>query len=484
MPGASNLSTSVALSCALLGLSGCGSGSSLASLPTTLGGDGTLADAADASASTTAMASQRTGDSTGGAPSSAGPSLAQLTPGQGAQLGVSEIPSQAEAFVNSVGVNTHFVYSNQAYTTQFLGVRDLLINSGIKHIRDSGPVYDQTFARKMATLSSYGIHHSVGMPIDSTPAQITATLNTFGPSNVDFIEPQNEYDTYAKQDPHWVAHIIAEQKTIWKTVRSNGAFNGIAVLGPGLASHNAYALLGPLDSYEDAGNLHAGFCNYNPGTNNGTVNLPRTTAAIRKSTRTKPIWTTEIGYDDDSNLTHVCTTPDATVARYDPRMLAERWNAGEPRSYIFQLVDKPTRGNPFAYMGLLTVDGTPKPEYTALQSMLKLLADPGAAFRPTALRYAIGGQTKNVHHTLLQKRDGTYVMMLWIEKPRLVSVYDPTQVPVPSQQVSLSVPGMTVATNYTYDTSRWTLSGQRLQIKTGAAVDLTVTDAISFLELK
>jgi len=395
----------------------------------------------------------------------------------------SETPSQADAFVNSAGVDTSFVYSNLAYTTHFPEVSQLLINSGIKHIRDSGPVYDRTYLNTMAMFSSHGIHHSVGMAIGSTPAQVTSALNAFGPANVDFIEPMNEYDSYAKQDSNWVGQIIAEQKMIYNTVRSNPAFNGVAVLGPAFASMNSYALVGPLDAYEDAGNLHTGTCNKNPGTSSYGQNLPGATAHVRTSTMTKAIWTTEVAYDDNSNLTHVCETPDPTIAKFDPRMLAIHWNAGEPRSYIFQFVDKPTKGNPFAYEGLVTANGTAKPQYTALQSMLGLLSDPGPVFAPTTLHYGLAGQTQNVQHTLLQKRDGTYVMMLWLEQPGVVSIYNPTPVAVPAQQVSLSVPGMTTATDYTYDTSKWTLAPQNVPISSGA-VNLSVTDAISFVEFK
>jgi len=394
--------------------------------------------------------------------------------------GVSEMPSQADAFGNSVGVDTTFVYSKYAYTTQWPAVSQLLIDSGIKHIRDSGPTTDQMYLSRMAMFSSHGIHHSLGMPIGSTAAQTTAALNTFGPANIDFVEPENEYDTYAKKDPNWAANIVVEQKAIWQAVRGNAAFNGVAVLGPAFANQNAYSVVGPLDAYEDAGNLHAGFCNYNPGTNNGTVNLTRVVARIRAGTTSKPIWTTETGFNDSTN---VCDTPDSVTAKYDPRLIAERWNAGQPRSYIFQFVDVATHGDPFGYMGLVTLNGTPKPQYTALQSMLSLLSDPGSSFSPKTLNYALGGQTHNIHHTLLQKRDGTYVMMLWIEKPCLKSIYDPSITSVPSQQVSLSVPGMTAATDYTYDTSKWTLSPQSLAPNAGT-VNLTLTDAISFIEFK
>jgi len=472
MSRASNLPTLIIACCASLGAS---------SSPLPAKSTGKAPPSAAAPASTTTLATQRSGGSDEPAAASAG-FVPQAT-ATGLISAGSEVPGQADAFVNSVGIVTWFVYSATAYTTQFPALSQLLIDSGVKHIRDSGPPYDRTYLRKMALFRSHGIRHSVGMTIGSTTGQITAVINAFGPNNVDMIEPQNEYDTYAKQDPNWVPHIIEQQKTIWKTVRSNRSFNGITVMGPAFANQNSYRIVGPLDAYEDAGNLHASFCNYNPGTNNGTVNLANVTARIRVGTRYKPIWTTETTYDDNANVTHVCQAPDSVIARYFPRELAGRWNAGEPRTYISQLVDTPQRGDPFSYLGLARVDGTPKPQYTAIKSMLSVLSDPGSPFRPGTLRYTVSGQTHYVQHTLLQKRDGTYVMMLWVEQPRLVSIYNPTQIPVPARQMSLSVRGMTMATDYTYDTSKWTLSPQRLAVKNGR-VNLTVTDAISFVEFK
>jgi hypothetical protein len=74
-----------------------------------------------------------------------------------------------------------------------------------------------------------------------TPERITATLTTFGP-NVDFVEPQNEYDSFAaKSDPDWTGKLIAAQKTLYNTVHGNPAFNGITVLGPALA-HQGFTL--------------------------------------------------------------------------------------------------------------------------------------------------------------------------------------------------------------------------------------------------
>ncbi len=479
MSRASNLPTLIIACCASLGLAGYGNAASSSALPAQ--STAKAISEAGAPASTTTLATERSGGIDEPAAASAG--LVPQAAATGSISAGAEVPGQADAFVNSVGIVTWFVYSTTAYTTRFPALSQLLIDSGVKHIRDSGPPYDQTYLRKMALFRSHGIRHSVGTPEGSTPAQITAVINAFGPNNVDMIEPQNEYDTYAKQDPNWVPHIIAQQKMIWKTVRSNRSFNGITVMGPAFANPNSYRIVGPLDAYEDAGNLHASFCNYNPGTNNGTVNLGNVTARARAGTKYKPIWTTETTYDDNTSVTHVCQTPDPVIARYFPRELAERWNAGEPRTYISQLVDTPQPGDPFGYLGLARVDGSPKPQYTAIKSMLSVLSDPGSPFRPTMLRYTVSGQTNYVHHTLLQKRDGTYVMMLWVEQPRLVSIYNPTQVPVPAHRMSLSVHGMTMATDYAYDISKWTLSPQRLAVNNGT-VDLTVTDAISFVEFR
>ena len=53
--------------------------------------------------------------------------------------------------------------------------------------------------------------------------------------------------------------------------------------------------------------------------------------------------------------------------------------------------------------------------------MITLLKDPGPSFTPGALDYVLSGQTNLVHHTLLQKRDGRFVLLLWQE----AQSYDP-----------------------------------------------------------
>jgi hypothetical protein len=51
------------------------------------------------------------------------------------------------------------------------------------------------------------------------------------------------------------------------------------------------------------------------------------------------------------------------------------------------------------------------------RNLIALLADPGAVFTPGGLTYRIDGTTESVHHTLLQKRDGSFFLALWLEVP-------------------------------------------------------------------
>jgi hypothetical protein len=96
--------------------------------------------------------------------------------------------------------------------------------------------------------------------------------------------------------------------------------------------------------------------------------------------------------------------------------------------------------------GLVHSDFSPKPAFTAVQSLLHLLSDPGAAFTPGQLSYSLSGNTTDVQHLLFQKRDGTFYLALWIEEP---TYNDKTLISVPSRSITLSTATSTVITVHT-----------------------------------
>ena len=94
-----------------------------------------------------------------------------------------------------------------------------------------------------------------------------------------------------------------------------------------------------------------------------------------------------------------------------------QWMNGIQRTYVYELLDvgdKQKFGD--ATYGLLRADFTPKPAYTAVRSVMQLLADPGPAFAAGNLDFSLSGDLKDVDHLLLEKRNGTFFLAIWIEE--------------------------------------------------------------------
>jgi hypothetical protein len=158
--------------------------------------------------------------------------------------------------------------------------------------------------------------------------------------------------------------------------------------------------------------------------------------------------------------------------KYIPRLLLEYFNRGASRSYLYELVDEGTpssnRENSF---GLVRNNGTPKPAFTALKNLLALLADPGPGFVPGRLSYTLSGDLTAVHTTLLQKRNGTFYLALWLEVPSTDALQ--------TRSLTLSFP-------VAHDGAMYVPNQQRSAVKSfqGASVALSVADRVTVLEIR
>jgi hypothetical protein len=162
----------------------------------------------------------------------------------------------------------------------------------------------------------------------------------------------------------------------------------------------------------------------------------------KKVSGTKPLVATESGYHNALRWTQDHPpVSERAEGRYVPRMFLEYFNRGFNRTYAYSLIDEypdPENDEREKNFGLLRYDGTEKPSFTALENLIGLLKDPGSNFQTGSLNYALSGETDGVHHTLLQKRDGRFYLILWVEK----SSYDVAaqkDISVPNQQVSLNL---------------------------------------------
>ena len=129
----------------------------------------------------------------------------------------------------------------------------------------------------------------------------------------------------------------------------------------------------------------------------------------RGNERGHQVWTTETGYPQSY-------VPLDRANKYYSRLFFEFFNHGIVRTYAYQLLDEYTSEGSGSTIGLLYSDGTPKPQFTTISNIISILNDPGGGFNPGSLGYSIGGAQGTLHHTLLEKRNGTFYLVLWLEQ--------------------------------------------------------------------
>jgi hypothetical protein len=327
---------------------------------------------------------------------------------------VSEAPKDSDAFVDSIGVNTHMSASGTSYTSS--SFISLLEASGIRHVRDGLQASPSWYAQTLKRLGAAGIHASLVMNPGQTAQQITSTVSGLKGS-IEAVEGLNEPDDHGQPASVWIPAARSAQQTLWSTVKGNAATASLHVVGPSIVSESNHAALGNLSTYMDRGNIHDYFSNFNPGTSGwggldrygiyGSISSGMNVSAINSGSN--PIWATEAGYQD-AGTTRV---DDRTLARYVPRLFLENFLHNIDRTTIYAFYDD--GGIAPDHFGLVTPSNAPKSSYYAIKSLIHSLADPGPTFSSTSLSYMLAGSTSNVQHLLLQKRDGTYELVLWVE---------------------------------------------------------------------
>ena len=343
----------------------------------------------------------------------------------------------ADAFVDSVGVNTHLHYQGTVYDTAFETIiRPKLLSLGIRHVRDGAYTYDGAgpddfYYQRCRELADAGIRFDLLTAIQTTATNATdysrlPEVEDWCGGAVEAFEGANEPDVQTIPDgqPGWVTQTVQGQQALWAAVHGSPQTSDVGVIGPAVAwSPEA---LGDLSPYLDYGNWHP----YPGGDCPGCADVYGQTLdswlpAYMAPSGDKPMVASETGYTNAVNAPPGGnrSVSELAAGEYIPRLLLENFNRGNVRTYLYELIDEranPAADQPDAHFGLLRNDGTEKPAYRAVQAMLRLLSDPGPAFAPGALDYTLTGNTDQVQSTLLQKRDGRFFLALWVER----SVYD------------------------------------------------------------
>jgi len=386
-----------------------------------------------------------------------------------------EIAKRSDAIVDSIGINTHFDNYSTIYATQFPKVASLLESSGIRHIRVGMNMNNAGYMKQMQQLAAYGIRATYTTTPGLTESQVRAFPFMVYPSLEQFEEP-NEPD---EGDANWASEVAAFDKQLYSWLKSYPATAHYPILGPALAWPSSYPKLGDQSASMDYANIHDYLGAYNPGNPYAVYGgIKAVMTAGRISGGSHPMMSTETGYGTTSGSR---TLDYRTDLRYMTRLFFEQFNAGLERSYSYELLDE---GGPalFANFGLIQYNLTPKPAYTGIKSLISALQDPGPAFQTTALTYKVSGFIDSVHHMLMQKRNGTFVLALWLEEPSW-NATTLADIAVGTQSVSLTTAShFSSITQSTMD-ENGNLSTAPLTATNNAAA-FGLTDKVSLITLK
>jgi hypothetical protein len=346
-----------------------------------------------------------------------------------------ETAKSADAFVDSVGVNVHLSYLDTPYA-EFGRVKESLQTLGIRHIRDG--LIDARSQRYYDELNELG-RSGIKCTLVTSPRETAALLTSY-PSRVsegfEAYEAPNEYDLSG--DPNWSGTLNTFLFTLHQTVKSDPLTSRFPIIGPSLTQAGSFPQLAASADLFDYANLHNYFGGRNPGTlgwgSNGYGSLVWNLALVRSAWPNKPLITTETGYLNDAEKQQ--SIPEGVAAKYLPRLLLEQWMHGIARTYLYQLLDLGSERFSDNSFGLMHPDFSAKLGYNAISSLLKLLSDPGPPFQPGSLDFSLSGDLSNIHHVLLQKRDGTFYLALWLEAPSY-DVNAKVSLPIASRNVVL-----------------------------------------------
>lgn len=347
---------------------------------------------------------------------------------------------RASDFVNSMGVATHLRYLDTAYGRYDDIIKPRLLELGVRHIRDGGK--DPVFFERLNDLAGDGIRSTLVMdPRDGIlPTNVVNDVIKPVISSIEAAEGPNEWDVQPQlqyEGKSFPEGLRNYQTDLYKAIKSDPATAKIAVLTPSLAFPSNAPALGYLQS-ASVGNMHSYAGGNIPSQDLDNKWLPGTRTVAGDE---KPIVATECGWHNAVDDPHASQPgiSELASAKYIPRLYLEYFNRGVQRAFVYELINQRPDGGQENNFGLLRADGAPKPAFTAVKNLVALLQGSDANLQPQTLNYRFTGNLTDLHHTLLQKRDDTFELLLWQEVPSF-DLQKKTDLQPPARQITVSFP--------------------------------------------
>lgn len=354
----------------------------------------------------------------------------------------------ADAFVNSIGICTHITTVWGPYcTASFSSLSSALGELGVRHIRadvHSGSLYP---SRNNSLYNAYGIqsvmivHRYLELSLQE---QAAIAANN---ASIEWMEGINEPDNVTSTTYTYssLAGSVYSDAVASLGFSATGAIqndfdtilNGAKpLLSPALASPTRQGYLLPCRSYDmvavhtyPGGRIPTGF---------GLTNTYWQCASkLFPVDGTLPVVATETGYHTATLYTgsDQAYVSETAQGKYIPRLLAEYFNMGFARTYTYELMDSCNSSgvtdlsDKEQNFGIVRLDFSRKPAFIAERNLISLLKEASwnsstkqwiglpVNFTPGTLDYTLTGTTGLIHHTLLQKTDGTFYLLIWQDVP-------------------------------------------------------------------
>ena len=338
-------------------------------------------------------------------------------------------------------------YTNTNYFNDWPQVFADLQGMGIRHIRDGyfdpnwGPPYT-TMHQQLAQahiLTDYVIPYD---PYTISPQSIQQLAWEDG--DMELLEAPNECDlpgNCGAGTSEWQS--LNNMITFMPTVQAAGAALHVPVLGPAFAAYESYEQVGDIASLMTYNNLHFYFGGRNPGhagwggydaQGNSYGTFQFWMDQSNDDAPGVPPQITETGYQTTPGQLPQYWIPANVEAQYIARTYFLAYLHGFGRTYIYEFLENPNTPG----FGMVDGNMNPRPSYYEVRNLIANLADPGPPFTPGALPYSINGGDSTLNQLLLQKRDGSFWLILWLEQSAYDSINE-VSTPVAPQQVMLNL---------------------------------------------
>ena len=317
--------------------------------------------------------------------------------------------ASADAFRDSIGVNTHLQYAETAYGDPGR-VDRALAYLGIVHLRDSALRRGPSGFEHYMELARRGYRFDLFFNANlKTQLARAAALEAAAPGSLASIEGPNEVnnDPVSYDGFTGVRGAQAYQAALYAGVRGIPQLRSLPVLN----YTNYPASLGRADAV----NVHT----YPKLGASAEPQLSRdrdATAAAMPAAL--PFYVTETGYATAAPT----ASPDAVSLEEQAELtvvtLLDGFRSGARRTYLYELLDERTdeqaAGDPEHHYGLFDVAGRPKPAAVALRSLLQLIS-PGSPSRSSSSDVVVSGA--GVRHLVVATKDAQ-LLFLWRESSK------------------------------------------------------------------